>query len=64
MFDRLQQLKVGAITEKVNAIWESMVPHEAHNLWGYTEGWSPLYIALGGAGALVLLLVCLILILL
>ena len=62
MLDRLQQLKVGAITEKVNAIWESMVPHEAHNLWGYTEGWSPLYIALGGAGALVLLLVCLILI--
>ena len=58
VLDRLQQLKVGVITEKVNAIWESMVPHEAHSLWGYTQGWSHLYVALGGAAALILLMVC------
>ena len=60
VLERLEQLKVGQITEKVNAIWESMIPHEAHNLWGYTASWSHLYVALGGAGALTSLLVFLI----
>ena len=34
-----------------------MVPDDAKNLWGYTKGYAPLYIALGGAGALLLALV-------
>ena len=54
---QLQNMPVRAVTEKVNAIWESMIPEDAHNLWGYTDGWKPLYIALAGAGGFLVLIV-------